>query len=106
MFIDDLYALKNRFPERLQMHFLFSREEQEFPIMSGRLEADKVRELYSAFVGEATPDAAYVCGPDTMIATVSEALVALGVSEDRVHVERSTGFAVRGTPKRSRSAWW
>ena len=31
MFIDDLYALKNRYPERLQLHFLFSREEQEFP---------------------------------------------------------------------------
>ena len=41
MFIDDLYALKNRYPERLQLQFLFSREEQEFAISSGRLDAEK-----------------------------------------------------------------
>ena len=37
MFIEDLFALKNQYPERLQLHFLFSREEQEFEIASGRL---------------------------------------------------------------------
>ena len=31
MFIEDLYALKNRYPERLQLQFVFSQEDQEFP---------------------------------------------------------------------------
>lgn len=88
MFIEDLYALKNRYPERLQLHFLFSQEEQEFPVMSGRLDADKIRELYAAFCAGLDPDAAFVCGPDTMIKTVTDTLVELGLPPENVHAER------------------
>ena len=49
MFIEDLYSLKNIYPERLQLHFVFSREDQEFEIAAGRLDAEKVRELYTQF---------------------------------------------------------
>ena len=78
MFIDDLYALKNRYPERLQLHFVFSQEDQEFPISAGRLDADKVRELYEHFCQGIKPAEAFVCGPDTMIRTVTDTLVDLG----------------------------
>ena len=88
MFIEDLYALKNRYPERLQLHFVFSREEQEFPIAAGRLDADKVRELYTHFCAGLEPAEAFVCGPDTMIREVTDALVALGLPADHVHSER------------------
>jgi len=88
MFIEDLYALKNRFPERLQLHFVFSQEDQEFPIASGRLDAEKVRELYEHFCKGLEPAEAYVCGPDTMIATVRETLVELGLDAEHVHAER------------------
>ncbi len=88
MFIEDLYALKNQYPERLQLHFVFSQEEQEFPISAGRLDADKVRELYRHFCGGLNPSDAFVCGPDTMIKTVSEALLGLGLAADHVHAER------------------
>ncbi len=88
MFIEDLYALKNRYPERLQLHFVFSQEEQEFPIAAGRLDAAKVRELYEHFCTGLEPAAAFVCGPDTMIQTVTETLVELGMEAGHVHSER------------------
>jgi len=88
MFIDDLYALKNRYPARLQLQFVFSREDQEFPIAAGRLDADKLRELYTAFCRGSAPDEAYVCGPDTMIDTVTDTLVELGMPRENVHSER------------------
>jgi len=88
MFIEDLYALKNRYPARLQLHFVFSREDQEFPIAAGRLDADKVRELWQHFCRGLEPDEAFVCGPDTMIEAVTGALVELGMSADHVHSER------------------
>ncbi|MEO1203808.1 MAG: 2Fe-2S iron-sulfur cluster-binding protein [Pseudomonadota bacterium] len=88
MFIDDLYALKNRYPDRLTLQFVFSREDQEFPIAAGRLDADKVRELYAAFTSGSTPSEAFVCGPDTMIDTVTATLVELGMPADAVHAER------------------
>ncbi|MCP5093726.1 MAG: phenylacetic acid degradation protein, partial [Gammaproteobacteria bacterium] len=49
MFIEDLYALKNQYPDRLQLHFVFSREDQEFPIAAGRIDADKVAEFHERF---------------------------------------------------------
>jgi len=88
MFIEDLFALKNEFPERLQIHFVFSREEQEFPIAAGRLDAAKVAELYACFCKGQQIAAAYVCGPDTMIADVTSALVDLGIDPAVVHAER------------------
>lgn len=95
MFIEDLYALKNRYPERLQMHFLFSREDQEFDIASGRLDEAKVRELFKNFCGGTTPEEAFVCGPDTMIETVTATLADLGIARDSIHVERF------GVPRKS-----
>lgn len=87
MFIDDLFALKNQYPERLQLHFLFSREEQEFDIAAGRLDEAKMRELFDRFCA-AAPDEAFVCGPDTMISTVTATLEELGIPADKIHAER------------------
>ncbi|MDJ0939915.1 MAG: 2Fe-2S iron-sulfur cluster-binding protein [Woeseiaceae bacterium] len=88
MFIDELFALKNRYPDRLQLQFVFSQEDQEFPIAAGRLDADKVRDLYTAFCRGTPADEAFVCGPDTMIDAVSAALVELGLPPEAVHSER------------------
>jgi ring-1,2-phenylacetyl-CoA epoxidase subunit PaaE len=96
MFIEDLYALKNRYPERLQLHFVFSQEEQEFAINAGRIDADKVAELYQCFCSGDKPDEAFICGPDTMITTVAETLQELGMADEVIHVERF-GVPRRGT---------
>ncbi len=88
MFIDDLYALKNRFPERLQLFFLFTREEQEFPLFSGRIDAEKTSELFRLFCNELDPDEAFVCGPHPMTDTVRDTLIGLGMDADAIHVER------------------
>ncbi|HZD52456.1 MAG TPA: 2Fe-2S iron-sulfur cluster-binding protein [Woeseiaceae bacterium] len=88
MFIDDLYALKNRFPERLQLFFIFSREEQEFPVFSGRLDGAKSERLYEEFCAGLEPDEAFICGPDTMIDTVREVLEARGMNPAVIHAER------------------
>ena len=97
MFIEDLYALKNRYPDRLQLHFLFSREDQAFDIGAGRLDAETVPRLYERFCSGDKVDEAYVCGPDTMIDTVIESLRNLGVAEDAIHAERF------GAPRRTRA---
>lgn len=95
MFIEDLYALKNCFPERLQLHFVFSQEDQEFDIASGRLDGAKTRQLYQRFCHGPQPTAAFVCGPDSMISDVHAALVELGMAPETVRSERF------GTPRQS-----
>ena len=88
MFIEDLYALKNQYLERLQLNFVFSQEEQEFEPMAGRLDGDKVRELYTHFGAGLRATDCFVCGPDSMIQDVQAALIDLGMHESHVHVER------------------
>ncbi len=88
MFIEDLYALKNLYPERVQLNFIFSREEQEFEPMAGRLDGDKVRELYKHFGAGLRAKDCFVCGPDSMIRDVTEALIDLGMRPEHVHSER------------------
>lgn len=95
MFIEDLYALKNLYPERLQLHFIFSQEDQEFGISAGRIDAEKVVEVHKRFCNGDSADEAFICGPDSMIATVTDALVNLGMAPETVHAERF------GAPRRS-----
>ena len=110
MFIDDLYALKNRFMDRLQLNFVFSREEQEFEPMAGRLDGAKVRELYRHFGAGLRATDCFVCGPDTMIRDVSDALVDLGMDPAHVHSERfgvprkATAAPARIAPKTAEQA--
>lgn len=103
MFIEDLYGLKNSYPERLQLHFIFSQEDQEFAISAGRLDAEKVRELYAKFCTGLNPAEAYVCGPDTMIKTVTETLIEIGLNADNVHDERF-GIPRKGAPAKRPAA--
>lgn len=102
MFIEDLFALKNRYPERLQLCFFFSREDQEFEIAAGRIDAEKVAELHARFCGGDVPDEAFVCGPDSMTGSVTEALRELGMRPESIHSERFG--AARGKPAAARPA--
>lgn len=88
MFLEELYALKNQYTDRLSLHFVFSQEEQEFEIASGRFDADKVRQLYQGFCSGLTADEVFVCGPGTMNNTVKETLIELGIGSGNIHSER------------------
>jgi ring-1,2-phenylacetyl-CoA epoxidase subunit PaaE len=56
--------------------------------MAGRLDAAKVKELYRHFGAGLRVTDAFVCGPDSMIRDVSEALLELGMRESHIHSER------------------
>lgn len=88
MFIDALSALKNRFPERLQLYFLFSQEDQEFDIFSGRLDEARLPQLYKSFCNGLQPDEAFICGPDSMLDNVKSALLDAGMTAANIHAER------------------
>lgn len=85
MFTDDLHALKDRFPTRLQLVHVLSREEQEAQLLSGRLDGSRLRRILAAFVDVPAVDDWYLCGPQEMVAELRDVLLDLGVS--RVHTE-------------------
>lgn len=86
MFLDDLAALKDRFPTRLQIVHVLSREQQESPVLSGRLDATRLRTIRERLLGE-TPDGWFLCGPQALVGELRDALVADGTPANRVHVE-------------------
>jgi len=85
MFLDDLADLKDLHPTRLQLVHVLTREPQESPLLSGRIDADRLRQIRAALVGDA--DGWFLCGPFDLVTTVHEALVADGVDPGSIHTE-------------------
>ena len=88
MFREALEDLKNRYLDRLALHYVFSREAQELPIYEGRLDAARLRLFLQTLVPAASIDEAFLCGPDAMLDELEGALRDAGVPAAHVHVER------------------
>jgi ring-1,2-phenylacetyl-CoA epoxidase subunit PaaE len=95
MFAEDLLALKDQYPQRLALYFLMSREPQDVELFNGRLDAAKVGALGRDLFDAQGIDAYFLCGPDTMIESVTEGLVGLGVEQGRIHSEHFASDAKR-----------
>jgi ring-1,2-phenylacetyl-CoA epoxidase subunit PaaE len=87
MFLDELEGLKDRFHPRMQIFHVLSREGSDVPLLSGRIDPDKIRTIHSRLLGDADVDGWYLCGPFDMVAMAKETLREIGVSEDRIHDE-------------------
>ncbi|MDG2113788.1 MAG: 2Fe-2S iron-sulfur cluster-binding protein, partial [Actinomycetota bacterium] len=80
--------LKNRFPDRLQLIHILSREPHEIPLFEGRIDAAKLRALVGSLIDVDRVDAWYLCGPLDMVETAQATLTdELGVAAERVHQE-------------------
>lgn len=95
MFNEALQDLKDRYPNRLTLVHVLSRQAQEVDLLQGRIDGDKVRAIIQALLPVKSMDEVFICGPEAMISATETALIAAGVPADRVHSERfTTGAAV------------
>jgi ring-1,2-phenylacetyl-CoA epoxidase subunit PaaE len=88
MFAEELLALKDRYPTRLSLYFLLSREPQDVELFNGRLDRDKVTLLSRQVFDPLQTDAFLLCGPGDMIESVRDTLLGLGADASRIHAER------------------
>jgi ring-1,2-phenylacetyl-CoA epoxidase subunit PaaE len=88
MFKEELEDLKNRYMTRLVLHHVFSDEPTDSPLNSGVMNRDKIGEFLGAVVAPEQIAHAYICGPFQMNDEAEAALLAAGVPEDRIHIER------------------
>ncbi len=63
LFREELEELKDRFMQRFSLFHVISGEEQDIPILHGRLDGEKVRVLLRSLVPAASVDHVFVCGP-------------------------------------------
>lgn len=87
MFLEELADLKDRFPERLQLLHVLSREEQESELLSGRLDRTRFERLLATLMPADSVDEWYLCGPFGMVADGKQALLDAGVDPAVVHTE-------------------
>jgi ring-1,2-phenylacetyl-CoA epoxidase subunit PaaE len=87
MFLDELADLKDRFPERLDLVHVLSREPRDVELFSGRLDGARLEAILRALVPVAAVDGFWLCGPFGMVEEHRQVLKGLGVPPDRVHAE-------------------
>ncbi|WP_370939749.1 1,2-phenylacetyl-CoA epoxidase subunit PaaE [Amycolatopsis sp. cg13] len=87
MFADDLADLKDRYPARLELVHVLSREPREAELFTGRLDADKLRALFGSIVPVDEVDHFWLCGPFGMVTSAQDLLGSLGVPGERIHQE-------------------
>ena len=88
MFKEEIEDLKNRYMTRLVLHHVFSDEHTDSPLGHGVMNREKIGEFLQTVVPAAGIDHAYVCGPFQMNDEAEAAMLAAGVPEERIHIER------------------
>jgi ring-1,2-phenylacetyl-CoA epoxidase subunit PaaE len=90
IFKEQLVALKNKYMDRLAIHFLLSREQPDAAIYSGRIDAGKLNQLSEKLIDVHAMDDTFICGPEQMIFTVIDWLQQQGVDKKKIHFELFT----------------
>ncbi|HEY2949235.1 MAG TPA: 1,2-phenylacetyl-CoA epoxidase subunit PaaE [Micromonosporaceae bacterium] len=87
MFAEELADLKDRFPARLHVMHVLSREPQEAELLSGRLDAARLNRLFDTLVPVDRIDEWFLCGPYGMVVDARAVLADRGVPDRTVHTE-------------------
>ncbi len=102
LFLEELEELKDRFLQRFSLFHVISGEEQDIPILHGRLDGEKVRVLLRSLVPAASVDHVFICGPIGMSEEIEATCRDLGLGDDKIHVERFVSeFGGKPRPKKT-----
>jgi ring-1,2-phenylacetyl-CoA epoxidase subunit PaaE len=87
MFLEELEGLKDRYPDRFHLMHVLSRESGTVPLFSGRIDAEKLEQLFATVVDAETVDEWYLCGPYELVQTAHAMLRDRGVAPEHLHDE-------------------
>ncbi len=105
MFNEALQDLKDRYPDRLTLIHILSRQAQEVDLLQGRIDAAKVQAIVDAMLPAASMDEVFICGPEAMIEDTERALLAAGVPARNIRTERFSSPTLDNlTPEQRRAA--
>jgi ring-1,2-phenylacetyl-CoA epoxidase subunit PaaE len=87
MFLDEVHDLKDRFPTRLQIVHVLSRETQDVELLSGRLDGGRLTRILAALMPAGEVDEWFLCGPQQMVTDLRSTLADVGVASSHIHSE-------------------
>lgn len=100
LFKEELEDLKDRYLARFRLAFVLSREQQDIELFNGRIDRQKCDALLEHWMDPADVNVAYICGPPSMMADVSESLAAHGVDRQRIRRELFDSGLPKGQRRR------
>lgn len=104
MFAEEIGDLKDKFPTRFAVHHVLSREQRVSPLMSGRIDEEKLNELLDRVIRTEATDEWFLCGPFELVQLCRDTLKERGVQEDDVRFELfSTGNPDRPSGQQGRN---
>lgn len=103
IFRDKIDGLKNLYMERLDVHHILSREDQGSDYLKGRIDEERCISFSEKFFDCKTVNDFFLCGPESMIHGVKDALSSLNVDSKKVHFELFTS-PVQATDSNIKSA--
>jgi ring-1,2-phenylacetyl-CoA epoxidase subunit PaaE len=90
MFVEELSELKDRYPTRLALHHVLSREQRTAPLLSGRIDEQRLRRILDALVFPETVDEWFLCGPFDLVQLCRDTLEDVGVDPAHIRYELFT----------------
>ena len=87
IFREELSWLKNRYMTRFQWVNFLTEEIQEAPILNGRIDNAKGREIHPYLVDIDIFDEFFLCGPQGMVSEITRGLRSRGVPQENIHCE-------------------
>lgn len=100
MFREELEDLKNEHLGRFQLLHILDREQQDIELFNGILDREKCDRLLEQWIDVTDVDAAFICGPESMMLQAADALQAAGLEQRQIKFEL---FATQG-PRGRRAA--
>lgn len=90
MFLEDLADLKDRYPTRVTLHHVLSREQRTAPVLSGRIDEEKLRTILAMLIDPTDVDEWFLCGPLSLVDLCREVLADVGVPREHIRFELFT----------------
>lgn len=90
MFLEELADLKDKYPSRLALHHVLSREQRIAPLMTGRIDAEKLQALLGSAIHAEDVDEWFLCGPFELVQLCRDTLAARGVEPEHIRFELFT----------------
>jgi ring-1,2-phenylacetyl-CoA epoxidase subunit PaaE len=95
MFIEELADLKDRYPARLALHHVLSREQRAAPLLSGRIDAEKLETMLDVLIRPEAVTEWFLCGPFELVQLCRDTLADRGVPAGSIRFELFTTDADR-----------
>lgn len=95
IFKEQIEALKNKYLNRLSVHYFLSREILDMPMFNGRIDREKCDFIFGNMIKPESVDHCFVCGPEEMIFSVRDSLRDLSFDESKLHFELFTTSATK-----------